>query len=354
MKGIKFTALALALVMIIGMLAGCAGSGSGAGDPANSGTTGAAGESAGSKESTEDSEELTGTFTLSEYLTTGPKVGFTVRRTEPLDKDAKPDTMYLFEDGKVYYVYAWNEYGTASDEDALTWGEIAKMSDEELIEFAQKNKSLHDIDNEVTFTFDASDPAFFANGGLLYFDGLENHEGTFTLTSVSRNRENGIPYVELDVCSRVGDNQWQKEGTVLLGVDGNLYKGSWEVGYYLYNGEYGEIQIPNFSYEYTRWDHEMSTGEYTLHVSTDNTGNSVESEQIRVEMSYDSYDSSVAEQTDLFTIEKYSAHSIKSTVYDSTFTILSGFNGWNPLIFRIGSNLDIVLDDIGAEGVEVD
>lgn len=118
MKKIKFISLGLVIVMVVGIFAGC---GNKNGD--NSGGT------VGGNSIVE-----TTTLTLKEYLEGGPRVA--IFDTSIPDKDSKIDAIILFEDGYAYCKRSF-EYGTKP-----TWGEIAKMSDEELLEYARQNKAL--------------------------------------------------------------------------------------------------------------------------------------------------------------------------------------------------------------------
>lgn len=80
------------------------------------------------------------TVTLKEFLDSGPKVAFESRLYE-VAKDRTPSYMYLFEDGKVYVVcHETNSNGFPDRSAKLTYGEIAKMSDTELLEYARKHK----------------------------------------------------------------------------------------------------------------------------------------------------------------------------------------------------------------------
>ena len=123
MKKIRWMALVLALVMLMGLLAACGQTDGG--DPA--------GES-----SANDNSTLSGMVTLAQYLANGPCVGF-YSIGEP-DKNESPRQMWLFEDGKVYRVFGpRDEEGTVA---FLTWGEISKMTDEELLDYAREYKAL--------------------------------------------------------------------------------------------------------------------------------------------------------------------------------------------------------------------
>ena len=205
---------------------------------------------------------LTDTVTLKQFLDSGPKVGFygTPNKSDyPL--------IYLFEDGKVYAVCPWTEkyekyfhenYSLGRNDGAVTWGDIAKMSDDELLEFARKNKQLN----------------------FMHYYKIESIE-------------------------------------------------SFDA----------KVAIKMF----------FVTGDYTLHIYTDSTGNNFVREKIEVEYEYENYISSST-----FSIAGgIRSSSKKAVIYDSTFIGLDN-GGDSMLYFRTDGNLTIVPDKLGTEGVETD
>lgn len=127
MKTIRFMALCMALVLFASLLAGCGNS---------------------------TSLPLKGNVTLKRFLDSGPKIGFRTIGTP--SKNTHP-TIYLFEDGKVYMVSTVIVKGCPTDNwifnrhidpelfdegSPLTLGDISKMTDEELLEFARAHKTL--------------------------------------------------------------------------------------------------------------------------------------------------------------------------------------------------------------------
>ena len=131
MKKFKFMTILTIAIVLIGMLAGCdsftSGSGSGGG-------------------TVNSNDTRNGTITLKQFLDSGPKVGF----VGTPDKAGYP-CIYLFENGKVYMICTWKAHGDYYYENgeekgqkkgAITWGELAKMTDEELLSFAQEHKQL--------------------------------------------------------------------------------------------------------------------------------------------------------------------------------------------------------------------
>lgn len=72
------------------------------------------------------------TVTLKEYLDGGPRA-FIYGSTK-VDKDSRPIKMFLFENGQVYYIY-----NQSHERNNLTWGEISKMTDEELADYVRNN-----------------------------------------------------------------------------------------------------------------------------------------------------------------------------------------------------------------------
>lgn len=136
MKKIKFMAILTIATVLMSMMTGCdsftTSSGSGGG-------TASDGSGSGGSNNT-----LTGTVTLKQFLDSGPKVGF----VGTPDKSKYPE-IYFFENGKIYMVCTWETYKGyyANDKKgegkgAITWGDIAKMTDEELLELAREHKQL--------------------------------------------------------------------------------------------------------------------------------------------------------------------------------------------------------------------
>lgn len=405
----------MALVLSIGLLAGCGSSTPNAsdgetvnsstadnnastGNNSSTGNNGSAGDnsSADNNGSTGDLfAPLTGTVTLKQYLDNGPKVGF--YGDFPLDKDKKPTEMYLFENGKVYFVYSFDKYDAVTQEYALTWGEIAQMSDEELLAHARKYMSLHagavKYENGVYYyEFDPNTANVHVNHiGPTDYDVYPTDLGNYIKKPgdyIFSVRESDFQHGYLDATREYGNyefrewtawmalyyydpNQPNSKYGAYIGHDvihfdpsGNLYISDGEdMSYTLmpYDGRYGELKLPEMTF---KWDYAkiMTTGAYTLHVDTDSTGNRTETEQISVELTtnhvkyedaYTKTHESITKQTGI--IELYNTSSAQGTVYGSTFTVL--FNSAKQergLIFRTGADLTITLDKPGDTGVAVD
>ena len=88
------------------------------------------------------------TITLKDFLNSGSRVGL-INYSDPPEKDKYSDIV-LFEDGKIYMVCPAidengkgisNYYHEKSDA-MLTWGDVAKMTEKELLDFAESHKSL--------------------------------------------------------------------------------------------------------------------------------------------------------------------------------------------------------------------
>lgn len=240
MKKIKFVAILTIGILLMCMLAACGsstyGSGSGGGT-------------------------RTGTITLKQFLDSGPKVGL----IGTPNKSDYPH-IYLFENGKIYMVCTWSSYNgfyandkhgalIKGNDGIVTWGDLAKMTDEELLEFAREHKQLE---------------------------------------------------------------------------------------YIWFGGDYGLIEVSEG----------FATGEYTLHIYTDSTGNNRSYE--RIEINYEYRNNDWADKYDAVPfIDKLKSSTEKAVIYDSIFSGLEDAKG-NVLYFRTGENLTIVLDNLGDEGVEVD
>lgn len=245
-------AVVLVVVFLIGMFVGI---------PIGRGSSSGGNSGENDKPATNNGT-LTGTVTLAEYLNSGPRVGFYIANTV-FDKDMYPDAILLFEDGKMYQVCTWiDENGNlrANDREgrekgALTWSDISKMTDDELLEFARAHKEL------------------------------EWHESS--------------------------------------------------------------------------WGYRFNTGEYTLHVYTDSTGNYREYDQIEIE--YQSFRNGEWNQPKVGAYPTNRLRELRTKeIYDSIFSgVCMGSSNYASdydwgLFFRTGSDLTITLDNPGDEGVEVD
>lgn len=266
MQKIKFMAILTIATVLIGILSGCNSlvfsSVNGGGFVDNKGI-----EVGNGGSTVNNNGNHTGTVTLKQFLDSGPKVGFTIQGTP--NKSEYP-YIYLFENGKVYMVCTWQSgeycanHEKGQGKGALTWGDISKMTDEELLSFAQEHKQLK-FKYPVGFEYD-----FYSNGTSRYV-----------------------------------------------------------------------------------------TGDYTLRIYTDSTGNNFEYERIEVDQEYFHSNPFVYNEewrkydfVDLPGVGKLNTYTEKSVIYNSVFSGLTGIGG--ALYFRTGENLTIVVDNLGDEGVETD
>ena len=346
MKKIRFTALFMTIVMLIVTLAGCSNS------------TG---------------RKLSGTVTLKEFLDSGPKVGF--YGSFPLDKDNSPYSMYLFENGKVYYVYSFDENEQVTDDYKLTWGEISKMSDKELLEYARKYMTLHKGRTNLRFEFDPKDANIISgNPDKL----IKNAGETMVKFSKSEIKDRYIPVYDTEmllakvpVFHYMWDHEYKekkvcyeefyvdKDGKLYF-INGNPYLKGYDYTHHddndyeeidettPYDGRYGEVKLPAFTFKYDYTD-EMTTGDYSLHIVTDGSGNLALGEGIIVEMKND------GKTLDRTVVGLYNYPPAMAAVYDSMFSILfHDEDGDSGLIFRTSEDLELTLDNVGDKGVEVD
>lgn len=382
MKKIKLTALCLALALFIGLLASCGGGTSNRSGGGATGSSSKGGTLDGSDTSVNHNVTLTGKVTLKKFLDSGPKVGFYGKY--PLDKNSKPEKMYLFEDGKIYLVYSFDENGTATDDYQLTWGEISKMSDDELLAHARKYKTSHGRGHKRALWFDSNDPNFdnqqgetVEKPGDTWVEYDSNYHVDYTGL---REYEDGKLYGVVTVhYHQLGHNEDSSE--FLIDADGNLYFAGRdtfdEVIYYPtvmdpnsqpvafdeitpYDGRCGEIRLPKFTF-IDDFLPQMITCEYSFSVRSDKTGNLVTKEYIDVDVKYGYgfswYIETVEfgrEPSQAAVISLYNTPSAKGVVYDSTFTVLfEDEDKKHGLIFRTGNDLSLTLDKIGDEGIEV-
>lgn len=285
-----------------------------------------------------DTMDTIDTMTFKEFLDSGPKVGFPKYESE-LDKDSTVSYAYLFEDGKIYIVDAKNNSQNQSDDASLTYGDISKMSDDELIEWAQKNKTNKVSEDDITrrFIIDKNDPALVSNGGN--FD-LGDHHG------------------EVDEGYTVYG--WVKNNTIVYdgyfnGIDDLLYVNA--DGQILieddndelieYDGRYGELTAPKSVYE--EYDYTFfETGDYKLQLYSDNTGNNVERETLSATLS-NGYG---------FVMYFTKSATKKQDVYDSTFLFMPCQVMPSDLVvkylaFRINGDLTITLDNVDNSDIEI-
>lgn len=281
---------------------------------------------------------VTGTMTLKEFLDSGPKVGFPKIEAE-LDKSSTASSAYLFEDGKVYLVDPKNNAQNRSDDVSLTYGDISKMTDDEIIEWARNNKTDKISDNRVTkrFIIDKNDPALVENGGS--FD-LGDHHGEI--------EEGYTAY------------GWVKNGTIVYdgyldGVDGQLFVNA-DGQIFIeddndelieYDGRYGELTAPKSVYE--EYDYIFfETGDYELQLYSDNTGNNVERETLNATVS----------DGITFLMNFTKTATKKQDVYDSTFLfvpcdVMPTELAVNYLAFRINGDLTITFDSVDNSDIEI-
>ena len=301
MKTTRFTALFLALIMLLGVLAGCGDSSSGgrthskstdsdlaSDDTSNDSISNKATEEEPVIDGTSNNDgTLKGTVTLKQFLDSdGPKVGLYDYGTP--GKNNYPDIL-LFENGKIYMVctweWDWEKYSIDLDptpcrngcggyftqnknyaiyDGMLTWGDISKMTDEELLEYARANKQL------------------------LWGD---------------------------------------------------------------YPDATGLGLVPQLVY--------APTGNYSLHIYTDYTGNNRADESLEIECEILSFG-----KTDGWTANDHHDNTIsflgftettQATIYSSVYSGVTGRNksDWG-LYFRTGGDLTITLDNIGDEGILID
>ena len=138
MKKTKTISLILALVMLTGMLSGCGNSAANDDQSQVAGNNYTNGNETGEDmdDNSANGDKLTETVTLKEYLNGVPRVAFMADVTP--DKNSTPSAIYLFENGKVYYVSdRKNQYYGMYGGTNLTYGEISRMTDEELLDFAK-------------------------------------------------------------------------------------------------------------------------------------------------------------------------------------------------------------------------
>ena len=357
MNKIKLTAFALTLLTAASLFAGCAGSSSNTLIGGN--------------------QNKTKTVTLKQFLDSGPKVGFEDYNL-PLDKDDVVDKMYLFEGGKVYYVQSYDEYYQKTDESKLTWGEVAKMSDKELLAFAEKYKTLQAENAALHLEYDMDEKCVknahkstdrITELGIAYLSAKSFENGYLTLDKETLMASFTVYYgcqgfntVEEDKAELLVDmngNIYFAPNQSYL-IDPSVFHEYYEYdGYYEkfteytpYDGRYGEITLPEFTYRAVY--RELSTGEYSFAITTDNTGNNVEYEDVRVEVKKSNGEINMSSEFAFCDDSKRSY-----TVYESTFVeFLTGFDKYgfpcNGLIFRTNENLTVTLDRIGDRGIDVD
>ena len=360
----KTLSIFLAVIVFLGLLTACERKNKNEGfKPASMTSSGAV--------STKNSK----TITLNEYLMTGPTVGL-VTSTYPLDKSSVPE-MYLFEDGKVYYVYSVDEDGFVTQDSVLTLGQIAKMTDEELLEHARKYKNLYCkptieyfIDSEYTF-------ADILNWEEVY---KTQKIGIFHSENVKGGRcfecsENGDIYFSMIV--RIDYNEYSYQGVTYpmkRDKDGNIFflkdreyyavedethivlnsYGSYKCDVFSedtpYDGRYGVIPFPEGHVE-IKHENIMTTGEYSLHIYTDISGNVLEKESIEVEALIENNENTKADISDLF----YMINMPKGMgiVYDSQFSVFCKRDIGPYLLFRT-NDYSVVLDGINDDGILLD
>ena len=400
----KVICLLLACALMLSIMVGCGQSDSNA--PSSSTDEEALQSSSDiSTVSTEgEATTLTGRVTLKEFLDSGPKVGFVAgayHKSVELDKNNTPLGMYLFEDGKIYYVLSFDENGETTDDWRLTWGEFSKMSDEELVEYARSYRTLHYGKSAERFEFDPND----ANANIFSDDSRESVKNVGDVAVVPQRTLNVEgEYIGADYYYDLDTSKPLAPVSVYYGVEieGGIYAGfyPYQIRLYVdengnlyfypsdgdsstmypknierkfaaneypyprnldeneydkfdeltpYDGRYGEIEFPAFTYVYNH-QCEMPTGDYTLHLISDRSGNQVETEEIIVELSEYGRE---PEPTPLVYLPNI--RSGQTTIYNSAFTLLYRAEDYSyALVFRTDPDLTITLDNIGDEGVEVD
>ncbi|MCH5182908.1 MAG: hypothetical protein J1E00_01910 [Oscillospiraceae bacterium] len=376
MKKIRFIALCLALTLFVGLLAGCSGSMPNGSDgrTENSSTKDSADSTNSNSSASGTPAPLTGTVTLKQYLDNGPKVGF--YGEYPLDKDASPSSMYLFENGKLYFIVSLGEYDRDTKEYALTWGEIAKMSDEELLAHVRKYTASHRAGSFYHYEFDPNTANIYVSPDTsdTYIGeptGLEQYikkPGDYMFAVREYNIQSGMGVIKVEgdhglFSSSIGlyyyddDNDYIIRTTLDFDVFGNLYLNEYDA--YEYDGRYGDLKLPELTLKWS-YDSAMTTGDYTLHVTTDNTGNRTTKEQISVETvrEWTANNYFIQKQETIgpeSVFDLYNFPPAKGTVYGSTFSVLfTNKDRDRGLIFRTGNGLTLTLDKPGDEGVEVD